>query len=298
MTRSPAARLWFGMTTHTRHEPFKRTFRHRIALLEVDIDRLEEAKKLSALFSVNRGGPIAFREKDHGARSAAVPLRLWAEARYAEAGIRLDGGAIRLITFPRVLGVGFAPISLWFGHGPEGDLRGIIYEVHNTFGETHSYVGAFLPDGRSAVAEKEFHVSPFQKVDGQYRFSLRPPGKYQPGGLESKGRDIGRSLALIIENIRANGRFHVASLNADPAALTTPAILRMLFGMPMSGLGVLIAINWQALWIWMNGARYYDKPLQRARRTTLARAEASLPGTLLSVTLERGTQEEDLRKRA
>jgi DUF1365 family protein len=87
-------------------------------------------------------------------------------------------------------------------------------------------------------------------------------------------------------------------MNADPAALSTPAILRMLFGMPMSGLGVVIAIHWQALWIWMKGAQYYDKPEQRARRTTLARAEASLPGTLLSATLERGTQEEDLRKRA
>jgi uncharacterized protein len=293
MTNSPAARLWFGTTTHTRHEPFKRTFSHRVAMLEVDIDRLEEAKKLSVLFSVNHGGPIAFRERDHGARSTVVPLRLWAEARYAEAGITLDGGAIRLITFPRVIGYGFAPISLWFGQGPEGDLRGIIYEVHNTFGETHSYVSALTPDGQRAVADKEFHVSPFQKVDGQYRFTLRPPGKYQPGGYEAKGREIGLSLALIIENIGADGRFHVASLNADPAALTTPVILRMLFGMPMSGLGVLIAIYWQALWLWMKGARYHDKPAQRARRTTLARAETSLSGTL-----ERGTPEEDLRKRA
>jgi uncharacterized protein len=293
MTSSPAARLWFGSTTHTRHEPFKRTFRHRIAMLEVDIDRLEEAKKLSALFSVNRGGAIAFRERDHGARSAVVPLRLWAEARYAEAGISLDGGAIRLITFPRVLGYGFAPISLWFGHGPEGDLRGIIYEVHNTFGETHSYVSALMSDGQRTLAQKEFHVSPFQKVEGKYRFSLRPPGEYHPGGIEAKGREIGRSLALIIENIGADGRFHAASLNADPAALSTPAILRMLFGMPMSGLGVLIAIHWQALWIWVKGARYHDKPLQRARRTTLARAEENLSGTL-----ERGMPEEDLRKRA
>jgi DUF1365 family protein len=293
MTNSPAARLWFGTTTHTRHEPFKRTFRHRITMLEVDIDRLDEAKKLSALFSVNRGGAVAFRERDHGARSAAVPLRLWAEARYAEAGINLDSGAIRLITFPRVLGVGFAPISIWFGHGPEGDLRGIIYEVHNTFGETHSYVSALMPDGQSAVADKEFHVSPFQKVDGKYRFSLRPPGKYQPGGYESKGREFGRSLALIIENIGTAGRFHVASLNADRAALTTLAILQMLFGMPMSGLGVVVAIHWQALWIWLKGAQYIDKPEQRARRTTLARAEDTLSGTL-----ERGTQEEDLRKRA
>src|SRR6202008_4386235 len=122
------------------------------------------------LFSVGRGNAISFHATDHGARNASVPLRLWAEARYAEAGIRLDGGAIRLITFPRVLGYGFAPISLWFGHGPGGELRGVIYEVHNTFGETHSYVSAFDTDVRPEV-DKEFHVSPFFDVSGRYRFT-------------------------------------------------------------------------------------------------------------------------------
>ena len=83
----PPARLWFGRTTHTRMTPFRRSFTHRIAMLEVDIDRLDEADGLSHLFSVERGNVISFRSTDHGARSAAVPLRLWAEARYAEAGI-------------------------------------------------------------------------------------------------------------------------------------------------------------------------------------------------------------------
>jgi DUF1365 family protein len=269
---SPAARLWFGSTAHTRLTPYKRSFRHAIAMLEVDIDRLEEAKKLSRLFSVNRANAISFRETDHGARCAIVPLRLWAEARYAEAGIRLDDGAIKLVTFPRVLGIGFAPISMWFGYGPDGALRGIIYEVHNTFGEAHSYVSAFVSDGQRAEAGKEFHVSPFLGVDGRYRFTLREPGE---------------SMALIIENMGPEGRLHVASLTARPAPLTTPAILRWLLMMPMSGLGVLVAINWQALWIWVKGARYHVKPEQRANRTTLARPEEDQTVT-----------QEDLRKRA
>lgn len=281
MTAAPA-RLWFGKTTHTRHTPFKRSFQHGIAMLEVDIDRLEDAKKLSGLFRVNRGGAIAFREADHGARNASVPLRLWAEARFAEAGIALDGGAIRLITFPRVLGVGFAPISLWFGHGPDGAIRGVIYEVHNTFGEAHSYVSPLMPPGKQAEADKEFHVSPFWDVSGQYRFTLRPPSDAPQ-----------QSLALIVENIGADGRFHVASLNISAAALTTPAILRWLVTMPISGLGVLIAIHWQALWIWARGARYHIKPEQRARRTTLTRMEEGPPGELQKERLE-----EDLRKRA
>jgi DUF1365 family protein len=265
------ARLWLGQTVHTRETPFRRSFRYRIAMIELDVDRLDEAGSLSRLFSVDRRGAVSFRSTDHGARTASVPLRLWAEARYAEAGVRLDGGAVRLITFPRVLGSGFAPISLWFGYGPHGDLRGVIYEVHNTFGETHSYVSAFDTD-QGVVAGKEFHVSPFFDVAGQYRFTLRQP------------RD---DMQLIVENIGRDGRTHVASLTASAEPLTGRAILGWLLAMPFSGLGVLIAIHWQALALWMRGARYHIKPAQRARRTTLARPEdytAEAP--------------EDLRKRA
>ena len=113
-------------------------------MLEVDIDRLDEADRLSNLFSVDRGNLDLVPRGDYGARTGATPLRAWAEARFAEAGIDLDGGAIRLLTFPRVLGYGFAPISVWYGFAPDGDLRGVIYEVHNTFGETHAYVSALI----------------------------------------------------------------------------------------------------------------------------------------------------------
>lgn len=255
--RAPA-RLWFGTTTHVREKPFRRSFRHRIAMLELDIDRLAEADRLSRLFSVGRSNAVSFREIDNGARNSSVPLRGWAEARLAEAGVGLDGGMIRLVTFPRVLGYGFAPISIWYGHGPAGELRGVIYEVHNTFGETHSYVTAYGGADVRERAEKAFHVSPFFDVNGQYRFSLRPDD------------DL---MGLTVENIGADGRHHVASLTAQPADLTTGAILKWLFGIPISGLGVMIAIHWQALRLLMKGARYRDKPEQRAVRTTLTNTE-------------------------
>lgn len=267
-----AARLWFGTTTHVRETPFRRAFKHRIAMLEVDIDRLREADELSKLFSIGRGNAIAFNEADVGARNASVPLRAWAEGRYAEAGIDLEGGRIRLITFPRVLGYGFAPISLWLGYGPAGDMRGVIYEVHNTFGETHSYVSAHIEADVRDRATKEFHVSPFFDVSGEYRFTLRSSDT---------------AMALVVENIGAGGRQHTASLSVQPHALTTGAILQWLIRIPISGVGVMVAIHWQALHLWLKGAGYRDKPEQREKRTTLARPETKSAGA-----------SEDLRKRA
>jgi hypothetical protein len=154
----------------------------------------------------------------------------------------------------------------------------VIYEVHNTFGETHSYVSACLSSDQRVISEKDFHVSPFWSVDGQYRFTLRQPGE---------------SLALIVENLGKEGRLHVASLHAFPHALTSQAILKWLVSMPFSGLGVTIAIHWQALRLWLKGARYHGKPAQRAGWTSLARPEASL-----SAKEERPAAREDLRKRA
>lgn len=269
---APAAQLWFGHTHHTREKPFRRSFSHRIAMLEIDIDRLAEAGGLSKLFSVGRGNLVSFRPEDNGARSAAVPLRTWAEARFAEAGIGLEGGAIRLLTFPRVLGYGFAPISVWLGHDPAGDLRGAIYEVHNTFGETHSYVSALNPERGQQRAEKELFVSPFFDVSGEYRFGLRRSDA---------------ATALTVENLSADGRHHVASLVVAPKKLASPAILKWLVTMPISGLGVMFAIHWQALHLWLKGAGYRDKPEQRATQTTLAQPETKPAGA-----------QAELRKRA
>jgi DUF1365 family protein len=259
----PAIRLWFGRTVHRREAPFVRSFSHAIAMIDVDIDRLAEANASSKLFSVNANNAIAFRETDRGARRADVPLRLWAEAQFAEAGVFLDGGQIRLISFPRVLGHGFAPISIWLGHGPDGALRGAIYEVHNTFGETHAYVSACTR--AQHVADKEFFVSPFFDVSGQYRFILRPSAE---------------RLELIVENLGSDGRNHVASLMARPRPISDPAILKWLIQLPLSGLGVVFAIHWQALILWVRGARYHIRPAQRPSQTTIAQAadEAAAAG--------------------
>ena len=259
-TQQPAARLWVGRTAHVREKPFRRAFSYRIAMLEIDIDRLEDAARLSRFFSVNRFNAIAFLPQDHGDRREGSTLRSWAEARYAEAGVGLDGGAIRLVTFPRVLGIGFAPISIWYGHGPSGDLRGVIYEVHNTFGETHAYICAFDPVEPSQGAEKAFFVSPFLDVSGDYRFTLR---------------QADTRMELIVENTSAEGRSHVASLLARPRALSGAAIARLLIELPFSGLGVMFAIHWQALMLFARGARYHIKPQQRAERTTLVLPKTS-----------------------
>lgn len=258
MTEQPALRLLRGHTVHQRSIPFKHRFKYGLALIDIDIDRLDQAGKVSRLFGVDRPGLFSFQARDHAARDGQ-PLRPWAELQFHEAGISLEGGAIRLVTFPRHAFYKFAPISLWLGHGPDGDLRGILYEVNNTFGETHIYAAATPGAGRHQhEADKAFHVSPFFDVSGAYRFTL------------NTSED---GLNLVVATFKDGAQTHVATIAAKARPTTSTSFARLAIAKPLSSLMVSMAIHWQALKLWIKGAKYHSKPKQSSVRTTIARSK-------------------------
>ncbi|WP_291208254.1 DUF1365 domain-containing protein [Hyphomonas sp.] len=252
---SPPLRLWSGQTLHKRFFPFEREFRYALVLIDVDIDRLEEAGRMSRLFAVNRTGLFSFHEADHGGPERTTGLRAWADDLFATAGVSLHGGMIRLVTFPRHFFYKFAPLSLWYGFGKNGSLEGIIYEVRNTFGERHCYVARAEGERSVHFADKSFHVSPFFDVSGQYRFTLREPAS---------------TLDVVVENIKDGSRTHLANIKARMLPATTSNFLSLALKNPMSTLGVTFGIHWQALLLWIRGAKYFSKPLKPERTTTVA----------------------------
>ena len=253
----PALRIWKGCTVHARFAPFARRFAYDIVLIDIDIDRLQEASEQSCLFSVNAPGLFAFHSADHGAKVMNADLRLWAEEMFRAADVTLDGGAVRLVTFPRHFFYKFAPLSLWYGFGPDGEMRGIIYEVNNTFGESHAYVCAVSNQGGEHAADKAFHVSPFFDVSGTYRFRLRNPAE---------------RLGLVVDNILDGQRIHMASIKARMQPATTRNLLNLAFVNPLSTIGVTVGIHWQALKIWLKKAGYRRKPPPPSHPVTVANA--------------------------
>jgi uncharacterized protein len=249
---SPSAFGYRNRTVHVRYAPFRRAFQYELFQLFLDIDRLAETDRALSLLAVNRAGLFAFHQKDHGPKDGS-PLRPWAEALWQAEGVELDGGQIWLLCFPRMLGYVFNPISVWFGYAPDGALRGVIYEVRNTFGESHCYVTATPGEKHGAV--KKFHVSPFMAVEGQYHFAVRAPDE---------------RFALRIEN-RVDGELrHLATLAGQRRPLTDAALWSVAFGMPLMTLKVTAAIHWQAFWLWLKGARYHKRPLAPETPATAA----------------------------
>lgn len=253
---SPALQLYRGHTTHQRSTPFTHRFRYGLSLIDIDIDRLDEASRQSLFFSVEKPNLFSFRRADHGAHEQ-TELRPWAERHFADGGITLDGGAIRLITFPRHTFYKFAPISLWLGHGPQGELRGILYEVNNTFGEQHTYVAATPEAVRCEhVAAKTFHVSPFFDLTGKYQFTLRTDDE---------------RLSLVVQTRHGAAQTHVATIKAKAFPATSGMFAKLAVLKPLSSLAVTLAIHWQALKLLAKGARYHSRPAKPNQPNTLAK---------------------------
>jgi len=219
-----------------------------------DLDEITDLQKRSLLFSYNRFNVLSFHDTDHGDGSESA-LRQQIGRTLDEHGIAFDGGSILLFCMPRVLGYGFNPISVYFCHLKDGELAAIVYEVHNTFGERHSYVFSALEKKAPAAhgCDKRFHVSPFMDMDMRYEFrTLLPADRF----------------ALVIRGSDADGTLIHASLAGAARSFDTANLLRGLLLYPLLTLKVTAAIHWHALRLWLKGIRVRTKPAPPHQPTT------------------------------
>ncbi|MGP9821615.1 DUF1365 domain-containing protein [Salinarimonas sp. NSM] len=244
----PPAWLYVGDVMHARLRPRAHRFRYRVLALWIDLDRLDEAGRLSPLFSVGRANLVAFQPRDHGAQGAR-PLADWARATFAAHGVAAE--RVRLLAYPRILGFAFNPIALYYGYAGEGNETerhvGTIAEVRNTFGERHVYV---LPAGAGRPrAEKALHVSPFLTMDHVYRFGLEPPAE--------------TARVSIVEH-DTHGPVLTAVFAGRRRTLATAGLAAALARTPLMTAKVVVAIHWEALRLWAKGVPVVPHP-RRAR---------------------------------
>ncbi len=113
----------------------------------LDLDELPELPRHLRLLAYNRFNLFSVHDADHGS-GEQKPLRTQIDAQLAAAGLHLAGGKILLLAMPRLLGYAFNPLSVYFCYGEDGALKALVYQVHNTFRQRHSYVIAAFPPVR------------------------------------------------------------------------------------------------------------------------------------------------------
>jgi DUF1365 family protein len=223
-------------------------FRYRVFSLLLDIDALDRVAARSAIFSRNRFNLLSFHDRDH-LPAGERDLRAWAERVLADGGIDARGLRIRLLCFPRILGLVFNPLSLWYCESAAGRPVAVIAEVRNTFGERHCYL---LRPERSACGwplraahTKDFHVSPFIGMQARYEFRLSQPN----------GR-----LQVVIREYQDNRLMLVATQTGHRRPFTTTQLAYQALRVPLQTLKIMAAIHWQAMKIWLQGERFHRKP--------------------------------------
>ncbi len=243
--------IYDGWVMHRRLHPKRHAFKYRVFSLLLDLDELETLGARLTLFAANRAGIVSFHDRDHG---DGGDLRAWLDAKLAAEGIVADGPR-RVLCYPRLFGYVFNPISTWFCYTKDERLAAIVYEVHNTYDERHTYVLRVGHDDAIVrqQAPKAFYVSPFLSMDCVYNFKIRPPGD---------------DVLVAINEEEAGRPILTATFQGRRKPLTDGALLGMLLRHPLMTLKVIVAIHYEAVRLMRKGvARHAHGPAAPATIT-------------------------------
>lgn len=251
---APLGAIYVGDVVHKRARPKRHSLRYRVFSMLVDLDRLEALDKSLRLFSLNRFNLVSLITRDFGPRDGSS-VAAFIRRKAAAAGVT-DVATIRMLAYPRLLGFAFNPITVYFCEDAQGVVRFMAYEVSNTFGEHHFYQASVEPEHGEIRhgAKKAFYVSPFNTLEGDYRFSVRPPAQ---------------NVFLGITLSNAQGGLLTAYFDAERRPLTDRTLAKLLLAYPFMTAKVVAGIHWEALLLWLKGV----PPTLKLRRQPKRRRE-------------------------
>ena len=231
---------------HKRLLPQVNKFSYSGFYMKFSLENLQELE--SILFSVNRFNLFSFYEKDHGYRDGSS-LIVWVNDILHKAGINHFSGSVFLQAFPRILGYVFNPVCFWYCYD-KNNLIAIICEVNNTFGESHNYVIKQRLGEKICILPKEFHVSPFYDIKGEYRF------------------DFTKKNAVNINYFIENKLQLCTGIKGQETPWNDINLLKTFFRLPFYTVIVKTLIHYQALKLFFKKNKYFPKPIKLSRDLT------------------------------
>jgi uncharacterized protein len=249
---------------HRRLKPIANKFTYRVFMLSVDIDELNALGKNHSGFSHNRLNLFSIDDRDHVDLGKPGGIRANLSTWLVEQGMVCpDDARIRLVTFPRVLGYGFNPVSFYYVESKAGDPIAAVAEVVNTFREMKLYfLGAADADGmwRRRMA-KDFYVSPFSDPGDEFDFRLGPPGE---------------SWQVNIDNHTPDGCSLSSCVRGERRAFTTARLLGYGIKYPLLSLKIIFLIHWHAFLLCLRKVPFVRKAERREAQLGVLRADKSI----------------------
>ncbi len=245
------SKIYVGQVSHCRHLPHRHQFDYPMFMLLLDLDELDTVFENYWLWSSKRFNLAWFNRKHHLGDSN-MPLKESVRQLVADkTGFTLNG-PVRLLTHLSYFGYGFNPVSFYYCYDHnDKDLVAIVAEVNNTpWGEQHCYVFTQEQNTGNANTQrycnsKQFHVSPFNPMNQDYRWIISAPAE---------------TLKLSIENWQDNQRIFDASLNFSRQEISSRTLASALLRFPAITLKVSFSIYYQALKLLLKRTPIYDHP--------------------------------------
>ena len=162
--------IYRGEVWHSRMTPVEHRFSYPFIMGGFELSALQALDDQARGFGFNRKSLMSLHESDflEGDSALLEGVAPW----FTEPAPQ----NMLLLTMPRVFNYAFNPISLFMGF--DGDkLAQVVVQVNNTFGDRHIYPLTDLQEEGGeyrASCKKEFHVSPFFDLNGEYRFLFKP----------------------------------------------------------------------------------------------------------------------------
>lgn len=237
---SHRSHIYRGKVVHERLGPTGHAFSYPATFFGFDLGEINSLSEQATLFGHNKPRPLTIRDKDylHGKNATIIGqlnTLLPSEA---------ENERTILISSPRYFGYAFNPVNFHLRMSGS-ELLCVVAEVNNTFGDRHVYplIQLEAKGDHTWVAQcpKDFHVSPFNNMEGEYHFTFQ----IEEGKIHL-GVDLYRKGACVLKTW----------IQGEARPITNAAIWRYALLKPFD-----TALNSMPRILWQAAQLYYKKRL-------------------------------------
>ena len=231
---------------HARLLPKKNSFTYQSLFISSPIDKLSLLKK--SIFSLEGFNLFSLKAQTYSFLNTNN-IKSWVKQileRYSIENIE----TIVLLSHPAILGYVFNPASFWLCFDQENQLICAICEVTNRSKQKHHYV-CVQPDCEPITknqwlsARKDFYVSPFFPVEGEYKFRF----------------DVQSSALRIDIHYYIQHKLQFTSyIKSRAIEFSEKNLLKAFFAMPFTTLKTTFLIHYQAAKLFLKAITFRKCP--------------------------------------
>ena len=281
--------IYYGTVFHTRFFPRYHSFSYRIYMLMIDLDHIDTLTSLLKSLRLWFWQPICFNPNDYlpvkqglkqgKPRTNGLALKASVIKKAQQLGAKESISQVKALVNPRCWGMYFSPVNFYYCYGESLvanglanadslELKYVLAEVTNTPWLEKYY---YLIDAKQANFRhpKSFHVSPFQNLDMEYRWTLKPPTSVLQLTIDSWQFDKTKDNKPTADNQNPSNwqKLFYAGINLQQQELSSNKLRSNLLRIPSATLHIVLRIYWQALRLWFKSIPLYAHPGRSNRKS-------------------------------